>query len=502
MRIPPTVQITLALVFLTSAVLLVLDLLFGVFPEPDLQIERSRKAFAEAVATQATVLLQRSDYKSLALSLQRVRERDPGIRSLAVRRTDDTLLAQSGDHKAAWSEERGARSALTHVLVPLSIGSARWGSVEIAFFPDGRGALRRTLEHPLWLTLLGVALLGALVYWVYLRRALVHLDPTTVIPERVRLAFDVMTEGVAVLDSRGRVLLANRAFRALPGEASVDVVGKRLSDLPWLAAGLSADAAQHPWMRAMQDAAPVMGYAVEVRATGKRLVVNCAPIADPRGAVRGCIATFDDLTALHLANERLFQTLAELRASRDEIQQKNVRLEHVATYDALSGCLTRGAFLERIDRAREEGQRNRTPLCCLALDIDRFKSVNDRFGHAVGDRVIREVGAALTASLRASDIVGRYGGDEFFAGMPGCDLDEGLAIAEKLRRAVQARCRASLADVEALEVTVSIGVATSRASDTGLASLIERADNALYAAKSGGRNRVVAAALERRAVNG
>ena len=502
MRIRPTIQITLALVLLTSVVLLTVDLVFGVFPEPDQHLAQQRKAFAESLATQVTVLLQRGDHQGLALTLERLRTQDPGIRSLAVRRSDDTLLVQVGDHKAAWRGLQGERSTLTHLLVPLSVGSARWGSFELTYVPDQRSALRRTLEHPLWLTLLAVALLGALVYWVYLRRALNHLDPTAVIPERVKVVFDVMTEGIVVLDGRGRVLLANRAFRALPDDQSSDPVGKSLSELPWLAAGLPVDPAQHPWIRAMREAAPVRGYAVKVAAARQHVVVNCAPIAGARGSVRGCIASFDDLTALHLANERLSATLAELRASRDEIQQKNVELEHVAAHDTLSGCLTRGAFFERIARARDQARREGTALTCLALDIDRFKSVNDRFGHSVGDRVIREVGAALLASVRATDIVGRYGGDEFFTGMPGCNLDEAAAIAEKVRQAVEQRCNVSLSDIAGLQVTVSIGIATLRDDDASLASLIEQADHALYAAKSGGRNQVARAAPPRQTVNG
>ena len=173
-----------------------------------------------------------------------------------------------------------------------------------------------------------------------------------------------------------------------------------------------------------------MDFAIEVAPrpeTAKKLVVNCAPISDPRGAVRGCVATFDDLTALHFANERLSDALAELRASRDEIAKKNVELEHMATHDVLTGCLGRGAFFQRMAQAWEDARRTGRPLSCLALDIDKFKSVNDGFGHAVGDRVIQEVGSTLVSSLRAADIVGRYGGDEFFVGMPGCDLEQGRA---------------------------------------------------------------------------
>jgi two-component system cell cycle response regulator len=141
-------------------------------------------------------------------------------------------------------------------------------------------------------------------------------------------------------------------------------------------------------------------------------------------------------------------------------------------------------------------------LSCLALDIDKFKSVNDGFGHVVGDRVIQEVGRTLVSSLRTADVVGRYGGDEFFIGLPGCDSQEGLAIADKLRRAIEERCRASLSDVARLHVTVSIGIATSRGGDGTLADLIERADQALYDAKSDGRNRVAAATDSRQPVEG
>ena len=96
----------------------------------------------------------------------------------------------------------------------------------------------------------------------------------------------------------------------------------------------------------------------------------------------------------------------------------------------------------------------------------------------------------LISSLRAADIVGRYGGDEFFIGMPGCDTEQALGIADKLRRGVEERCSAAFSDIATLRVTVSIGVATVRDADSTLAELIDQADKALYQAKAGGRNRV------------
>ncbi len=266
MRIRPTVQMSLGLALLTSAVLLVVDLLFGMFTDPDVQLMRLRKALAESTATQVAVLLERGDHKTLGLTLARIRDQDPNIRSLGVRRADQTLVAQSGNHRRTWGELEGDRSTLTQLVVPLGTGNGRWGSFEVAYYPDERSALERAFGHPLGVALLGIALLGTLVYWQYIRRALVHLDPKAVIPERVRLAFDVMTEGVVVLDSRGRVLLANRAFRGLPGDESVDLAGRQLSELPWLAEGLPDNASEHPWMRAMRMTAAGHGLRDRSRA--------------------------------------------------------------------------------------------------------------------------------------------------------------------------------------------------------------------------------------------
>lgn len=500
MRIRPTLQITIGLVVLTSAILLIIDLLFGVFADPEGEVMRVRKASAETMATQVAVLIESGQLKALSRMLDRIRKQNPAIRSLAVRRTEGRLLAQSGDHAAAWQATNGDTSTLAQLLVPLSTDSGRWGSFEVAYFPDGRSWLDRALGHRLGVALFVTALLGAFVYFQYMRRALVHLDPKAVIPERVKLAFDIMTEGVAVLDRRGRVLLANRALCALPGGEPPDLLGKRLSALPWLEAALPLDRAARPWEQAIHSGSPVMGHAIDVAFLangGKKLVINCAPIADPRGVVRGCVVTFADFTALHRANEQLSQALADLSASRDEIARKNVELEHVATHDALTKCLTRGAFFERLSQARLDALRNSSPLCCLALDIDRFKAVNDSFGHTVGDRVIQEVGKTLVASLRAADIAGRYGGDEFFVGMLRCDLDQGLAVAEKIRDAIEQQCNTAFRDITGLRVTVSIGIAALRDGDDDLADLIDRADGALYDAKANGRNRVATARSRR-----
>jgi diguanylate cyclase (GGDEF)-like protein/PAS domain S-box-containing protein len=496
MSMRPTTQIVLALVLITCVTLFVVDLLLGVFPDPEMQEMRARTAYAGSAAAQAAVLVQRGDDKLLAFTLDRLRKEDKRILSVAVRQADGTFLARSGEHEEVWDEAKGEVSSLTQLFVPLSLGDDRWGSVELAYRPERRSWLSRALTHPRMLAIGAVALLGGLFYWLYLRRALVHLDPSSVVPDRVRLAFDMMAEGVVLLDGQGRVLLANRAFRALSADEESDLVGRRLSQVRWLAAGLPVDESKHPWMRAVELRVPVMDYAVEgtpVQGIRRKLVMNCAPIADVNGSVRGCIATFNDLTALHLANERLSEALGELHTSRDEIQQKNIELEHMARHDPLTGCMNRRAFFERLTSAWDDARRNALPLSVLALDVDQFKSVNDRLGHLAGDRVIKHVGETLLRSLRTSDIVGRYGGDEFLIAMPGCDTDTALVLAEKLRHAVEERCTLPAREGAAQLITVSIGVAALDADHSSVADLIEAADHALYAAKAQGRNRVVRA---------
>ncbi len=491
-RIGPTLQITLGLVFLTNFLIVIADTVFNVLPDRTSQMMKVRKSVSEGMAVQVATLMQFGDRLALEQSLEALRQRSNEVRSIAVRRADQTLVAQAGDHEDAWSETRNDRSTLTHVVVPLTFGTDRWGTFEMTYVPDPRNAFRRALTEPLWITILFVSLGGILVYWLYMRRALLRLDPSAVIPERVRLAYDVMAEAVVLLDSRGRILLANNAFRALHGNDGLDLTGKRLSTLHWLAEYLPDDSHRHPWVQTMIEQVPTMGHEIEIATDSgisRKLIINCAPIGDPGGSVRGCMVTMNDVTELHRSNERLRETLVELAISRDEIAQKNEALERLATRDSLTGCLNRRAFFEQMEAALVESRRGGTPLSFLILDIDRFKSVNDTYGHATGDRVIQEVAKKLVTASRTKDVICRYGGEEFCVGLPNADLAQAAIVAERIRRAIDEQCGPAIREIPGFHVTASLGVATLD-DTTGVVQAIEAADQALYRAKRGGRNRV------------
>ena len=163
------------------------------------------------------------------------------------------------------------------------------------------------------------------------------------------------------------------------------------------------------------------------------------------------------------------------------------RMEELAATDKLTGLLNRQAFTIFIGKLMAEYRRGSRPAAILLADIDNFKDINDRHGHAAGDHILHGVAQLLQGGLRESDVAVRWGGEEFLLVLRGCDLAEARRIADKLREAVAQK--SFMVAGQALGTTVSIGVAEYDGAETP-EQWINRADRGLYAAKHGGRNRV------------
>jgi diguanylate cyclase (GGDEF)-like protein len=163
---------------------------------------------------------------------------------------------------------------------------------------------------------------------------------------------------------------------------------------------------------------------------------------------------------------------------------------HDASHDALTGLANRRSAEERLEAACADAQRHHEPLSVLVLDLDHFKRINDRHGHAAGDQVLQGVGRILHQELRGGDLGARYGGEEFLVLLPHCTGGQAVDIAERIRERIAAM-RIHV-DGKILRITVSIGV-SSLVADESAAALVARGDAALYAAKAGGRNRCAAA---------
>jgi diguanylate cyclase (GGDEF)-like protein len=178
-------------------------------------------------------------------------------------------------------------------------------------------------------------------------------------------------------------------------------------------------------------------------------------------------------------------------------QRDDARMRRLATIDSLTDTLNRRAFFERAESARQLALRLRKPVALMMLDLDHFKRLNDGFGHACGDEALRVFADTARGVLREHDLLGRLGGEEFALALPGTRLEGALQAAERLRIAVTEAPLPSCAD--GYRMTVSIGLVMVEPNEE-LTAALARADHALYAAKTGGRNRVeVGQALLKRA---
>ena len=169
-----------------------------------------------------------------------------------------------------------------------------------------------------------------------------------------------------------------------------------------------------------------------------------------------------------------------------EMWRRNSELARLSSRDALTGILNRRGFYAALKPVSHLSQRNDRTVAFMILDVDDFKQVNDQFGHLAGDEVLRRVAATMKSNVRASDLVGRYGGDEFVVFFSIVDEGAAVAIAEEIRKGVEVGTAGA-------PVTLSIGLAEGRLPmlvDDGLEDLMRRADEALYRAKRDGKNRV------------
>jgi two-component system cell cycle response regulator len=193
----------------------------------------------------------------------------------------------------------------------------------------------------------------------------------------------------------------------------------------------------------------------------------------------------DELRARLVAGQRVLALQEELVRAREALREQ-------ATRDGLTALWNRTAIFDILQNELARSGRSGEPLIVLMADLDGFKPVNDRFGHMAGDAVLRQVASRMRASVRRYDAVGRYGGEEFLIVLPGCELPDGLVLAERIRGAIEAEgFRAGDVDIN---LTCSLGAACAMPPAIYHADdLVREADAALYRAKRQGRNRVESA---------
>lgn len=293
---------------------------------------------------------------------------------------------------------------------------------------------------------------------------------------------DNLFDGVYYVDRTRRITYWNRAAERVSGYAAADVVGKRCPENVLRHvddAGCELCRSRCPLVAAMTTGLPVEREVFLHHRDGHRVPVHVrtSPITDDGGTVVGAVEIFNEDVAL--------------RRARDEIDD----LRKASHVDVLTGLRNRRALQLSLGSRLRDVLASGRPLGVLFVDLDDFKTINDRHGHQLGDVALRVVGATLAYSVRPSDVLGRWGGDEFLVLAQVEDRRALEALGERVRALVSSSSVAVASGVE-LRMTVSVGGTLADAKDTP-SSLVARADAAMYAAKRSGGDGV-AAALARR----
>lgn len=194
----------------------------------------------------------------------------------------------------------------------------------------------------------------------------------------------------------------------------------------------------------------------------------------------------DRIEKARYEQEKLKSTFETIIGS---VREKNRILEEQSKMDPLTGIYNRRVFEDSIDAELDRFHRYNQPFSLIFFDLDRFKEINDRYGHETGDKVLKAIAGRISEMLRKPDIFARYGGEEFVVILPETPLKQGLEVAAKLREEIE-RAIFEYED-ERVPVTLSMGITGARKTDRQYSSIVNRADNCMYRAKEQGRNRVV-----------
>lgn len=460
----------------------------GLVPNPVHDKLSSRSDLCQSIAVNFAVAGQDGREQMAQATAEFLVQQNDDILSIAVIDSDGEYIAETSNHKTTWESISDAESLATHIQVPVSIGDSQQGAVQICFVPVVLGGIYGFLNLPIVKLTMFLAVVGFPIYWLYLSRAFRCLDPSKVIPERVKSILDTLSEGALVLDNKDQIIFANDAFTKATDHKLSDLQGRSASAMGWNEGGRGADSIDYPWSLSTSAGANIKGFQLTFQIGSGELrtfMVNSTPIRGGDGQIQGALATFDDVSEIEEKNSRLEKTVIMLSESRNQIKQQNEELKKLSMQDPLTGCLNRRAFFERCDAEWHGALRHGYSLGCIMVDVDRFKSINDQHGHAIGDKVLQGVSQVLRSATRKSDSVCRYGGEEFCILLPNTDINGAYDAAESIRRKIAEVVSAGMS------ITASLGVSAYELEAGSPQEMIDQADKALYAAKNGGRNCVV-----------
>jgi diguanylate cyclase (GGDEF)-like protein/PAS domain S-box-containing protein len=297
--------------------------------------------------------------------------------------------------------------------------------------------------------------------------------------ESLQLMLFACPDGVLATDRNERVVLYTGACETLFGFAPIEAMGQPASQL------FASDAGYERFRERLEEDGMVSSMELSgARKDGPPFLaaISAALLRDRDGSAMGTVIYVRDHTDVRGIED-------ELRDNNRRLNDMVGRLNHAATHDQLTGMLYRGSAIETAEATMLASDLLASQFGVALFDLDHFKAVNDSYGHLVGDQVLSSLAATIRQVARQHDIVGRFGGEEFIAFLPGASLEAVRGFAERVLAAVAGH-RVELGDGVGISITISAGVAAIPDCADNLTDAIRVADDRLLAAKRAGRNRV------------
>ncbi len=290
--------------------------------------------------------------------------------------------------------------------------------------------------------------------------------------ERLKVTLESIADGVISTDAAGLVVFMNPVAEEMTGWRSEQAAGRKVGEIFAIVDETSARLTVNPVAECLSKGRLhyLDGETVLIGRDGKRHDVraSAAPVRTPQGAVIGAVLVFQDV-----ADSRALQR----------------QLTHTAMHDSLTGLPNRATFEQALQDAVRQAQREAREHALCFIDLDHFKKINDTAGHAAGDAVLRDIGAAIRGACRVNDFAARIGGDEFALLLPDCSVVSASRVAEKIIAAIAATGPSGQhARADGKAIGASIGITAISSSSTDPVELMRQADAACYIAKARGRN--------------
>ncbi|MCA9196848.1 MAG: diguanylate cyclase [Planctomycetales bacterium] len=477
MKTDSTFRIAITFVMLVTCVILYTGLT-GYLPDERVYRADQRANISEVLATGIAFQLTRHHLEDVGSQMEFFANQNDDLVSCGIRRHDGTLVVEVGEHAATWARAKEQRNDGCYV-VPLIRGTEQWGSLELQFSPQYVG-FERFLSKSQFVLLGIVTSLTGLGAWLQLRRLLRFFDPERAVPPRVQEALDNFAEGVVVLNENDEIVLANETFARFLDVSSHDLVGKPFWNLAW------TFAEEQPVRESSKLKNTRMHLADKTGNIRAIFSVNASPVVADDGECHGNMLAFNDITPLERNRAALLSTLEDLSRSKKEIAEQNEELKYLATRDPLTSCVNRRTFFQEFENFWEMATTGKIRLSVIMVDIDFFKSINDNYGHSMGDEVLQAVGKLLNEAAGECHVASRYGGEEFSILLRDFDITQGTEFAEQLRISIS-KLRFSID----LSITASLGVSSFSLEGKDPQDMLDQADRCLYVAKRNGRNQVV-----------